>query len=63
MGLDARGVVMIGDDILTDIGGAQGAGMRGVLVRTGKFREDSLENARVKPAAVITSIGDLRTIM
>ncbi|MFA6363143.1 TIGR01458 family HAD-type hydrolase [Methanoregula sp.] len=62
-GLDARGVVMIGDDILTDIGGAQGAGMRGVLVRTGKFREDTLENARVKPAAVINSLGDIRTIL
>jgi HAD superfamily hydrolase (TIGR01458 family) len=63
MGLDARGVVMIGDDILTDIGGAQGAGMRGVLVRTGKFREETLENTRVKPAAVINSLGDIRTIL
>ena len=63
MGLDARGVVMIGDDILTDIGGAQGAGMRGVLVRTGKFREDTLENAQVKPAAIINSLGDIRTIL
>ncbi len=33
MGLAAEGVVMIGDDILTDIGGAQAAGMRGVLVQ------------------------------
>jgi ribonucleotide monophosphatase NagD (HAD superfamily) len=54
---------MIGDDILTDIGGAEGAGMRGVLVRTGKFREDTLENAPVKPAAVINSLGDIRTIL
>jgi HAD superfamily hydrolase (TIGR01458 family) len=63
MGLDARGVVMIGDDILTDIGGAQGAGMRGVLVRTGKFREDTLKTAQVKPAAVINSLGEIRTIL
>ena len=63
MGLDARGVVMIGDDILTDIGGAYGAGMRGVLVRTGKFREDTLKTAQVKPAAVINSLGNIRTIL
>ena len=63
MRLDACGVVMIGDDILTDIGGSQGAGMRGVLVRTGKFREDTLKTVPVKPAAVINSLGDIRTIL
>ena len=30
--------VMIGDDIVGDVGGAQTAGMRGVQVRTGKYR-------------------------
>ncbi|WAR21566.1 LHPP-like protein [Mya arenaria] len=30
--------VMVGDDIVGDVGGAQGAGMRGVQVRTGKYR-------------------------
>ena len=63
MGLAADGVVMIGDDILTDIGGAQAAGMRGVLVRTGKFREEALEAALIKPAAVINSVGDIGTIL
>lgn len=63
MGLSAENVVMIGDDILTDIGGAQAAGMRGVLVRTGKFRRDTLEKAQVRPAAVINSVGDIRTIL
>ena len=63
MGLSAENVVMIGDDIQTDIGGAQAAGMRGVLVRTGKFRRDMLETAQVRPAAVINSIGDIRNIL
>ena len=31
-------VVMIGDDVVSDVGGSQSAGMRGVLVRTGKYR-------------------------
>lgn len=29
---------MVGDDIVSDVGGAQSCGMAGVLVRTGKFR-------------------------
>ena len=29
---------MIGDDIVNDVGGAQSCGMRGVQVRTGKYR-------------------------
>jgi len=29
---------MIGDDIVTDIGGAQACGLQGVQVRTGKYR-------------------------
>ena len=29
---------MVGDDVVSDVGGAQKAGIRGVLVRTGKFR-------------------------
>jgi len=63
MGLAADGVVMIGDDILTDIGGAQAAGMRGVLVRTGKFREDVTLTVGIKPDAVINSIGDIGSLL
>lgn len=29
---------MIGDDIVSDVGGAQKCGMRGVQVKTGKWR-------------------------
>lgn len=31
--------VMIGDDIVSDVGGAQKLGMRGFLVRTGKYKK------------------------
>jgi HAD superfamily hydrolase (TIGR01458 family) len=63
MGLLSGQVVMIGDDIVTDIGGAHNAGMRTILVRTGKFREDSLECSRVKPTHIIDSIADLEDIL
>jgi len=51
-------LVMVGDDIDADIGGAQAAGLQGVLVRTGKFRPADLEGS-VKPDAVVDSVADL----
>jgi HAD superfamily hydrolase (TIGR01458 family) len=50
--------VMIGDDIVGDVGGAQAAGMQAILVRTGKFRQRDLDG-RVRPDAVLDSIADL----
>jgi len=51
--------VMVGDDVEADIGGAKAVGMRGVLVRTGKFRPAALREARPQPDAVVDSIADL----
>jgi HAD superfamily hydrolase (TIGR01458 family) len=50
---------MVGDDIEADIGGAQGIGMRTVLVRTGKFRPDEVESSRVRPDGIVSSIAQL----
>jgi HAD superfamily hydrolase (TIGR01458 family) len=50
---------MIGDDIEIDVAGAQGVGMRTVLVRTGKFRPDEVEASRVRPDGIVSSIGHL----
>ncbi|XP_018409184.1 PREDICTED: phospholysine phosphohistidine inorganic pyrophosphate phosphatase isoform X1 [Nanorana parkeri] len=38
MGVKPDEAVMIGDDVVNDIGGAQSCGIRAVLVRTGKYR-------------------------
>jgi len=51
-------IILIGDDIKGDIDGAQQAGIRGLLVRTGKFRPADLDGP-IKPYAVIDSIADL----
>jgi HAD superfamily hydrolase (TIGR01458 family) len=51
--------VMVGDDVEADIGGAKRIGMKGVLVRTGKFRPAALRKADPQPDAVIDSIADL----
>jgi HAD superfamily hydrolase (TIGR01458 family) len=58
LGVEPPAAIMIGDDIETDVGGAQQAGLRGVLVRTGKFRPRDLDG-RIKPDAVLDSIADL----
>lgn len=52
-------VVMIGDDLQSDVGGAQSAGCRGYLVRTGKFREETLASSGVKPDRILGSIAEL----
>ncbi|MGH8835825.1 MAG: TIGR01458 family HAD-type hydrolase [Actinomycetes bacterium] len=51
-------VVMIGDDIRTDVQGSQQAGLTGILVRTGKFTPADL-TGDVTPDAVLDSIADL----
>ena len=56
--LAASDIVMVGDDVRGDVGGAQDAGMRGVLVKTGKFHEADLERG-VTPDAVLASVADL----
>ena len=57
IGVPAARAAMLGDDIVTDVEAARAAGLRGVLVRTGKFRPEDLE--RGQPDAVLDSIADL----
>lgn len=63
LGLKPAEVIMIGDDIDSDIGGAQSAGLRGVLVKTGKYRQAYTEASQIKPDLVINSIMDLPTAL
>jgi HAD superfamily hydrolase (TIGR01458 family) len=58
LGCAAGDAVMIGDDIVGDVQGAQRAGIRGVLVRTGKYRPQDVDGD-IRPDAVLDSIADL----
>lgn len=58
LGLAAPAIVMVGDDVRGDVGGAQDVGMRGILVRTGKFHGADLGRG-ITPDAVLDSIADL----
>jgi HAD superfamily hydrolase (TIGR01458 family) len=52
-------VAMVGDDLWSDIQGAQRAGCQGWLVRTGKFREPLLRSSGIVPDRILTSAADL----
>ena len=59
MGVDPTDAVMVGDDVNSDVLAAQGLGIRGILVRTGKFSEADLLAAPGRPDDVIDSLADL----
>jgi HAD superfamily hydrolase (TIGR01458 family) len=59
IGLKSGEVAMIGDDIDTDIGAAQAQGIIGILVKTGKYREEYVQASKIKPDLVLDSIADL----
>ena len=51
-------LLMVGDDIRGDVQGAQHAGLRAALVRTGKFQPQDLESG-VEPEVVLDSVASL----
>jgi HAD superfamily hydrolase (TIGR01458 family) len=57
-GLAPEELLMIGDDIQADIRGAQAAGLKAALVKTGKFRPADLA-CDIKVQTVLASIADL----
>lgn len=62
MGLDQG--VMVGDDVEADVCGAVAAGLSGVLVRTGKFREEALAHIpEGAPASVVASIAEVPALL
>jgi HAD superfamily hydrolase (TIGR01458 family) len=50
---------MVTDDIEADVRGAQSFGMRTALVRTGKFRPETLDSSGLVPEIVLSSVAQL----
>ncbi|SED98501.1 HAD-superfamily subfamily IIA hydrolase, TIGR01458 [Streptomyces misionensis] len=63
LGVPARHALMVGDDVETDVLAAQRAGLTGVLVRTGKFQPDALEQASGTPDHVVDSFADVPALL
>jgi HAD superfamily hydrolase (TIGR01450 family) len=68
LGVDPEEMYMVGDDLNNDVLAAQVVGMTGVLVRTGKFRQDTLDRwaadeFAMQPNHVIDSVADLPELL
>ncbi len=59
MKLEAGEVAMIGDDVDADVGGGQQAGLKGILVRTGKYRPAYVAASPVRPDLTLDSVAAL----
>jgi ribonucleotide monophosphatase NagD (HAD superfamily) len=59
IGLLARDVLVVGDDVENDAMGGARAGCRVALVRTGKFSEEMLARSDVRPDLLLDSVADL----
>ncbi len=59
LNLKAHQVAIIGDDLEADIAGGARAGLVTIGVKTGKFREEDLASAQIKPDLLLDNIGQL----
>jgi len=62
-GLPFKSIFMVGDDIGGDIGGANNVGMQSILVKTGKYRQESLKRSEITPNFIINSVADLPELL
>jgi len=63
LGVEAERAAMVGDDVEADVGGAIEAGLAGVLVRTGKFRDDLVRKSGIAPTATVDSIAEVPSLL
>jgi ribonucleotide monophosphatase NagD (HAD superfamily) len=49
---------MIGDDLESDVGGAQAAGLKGFLVLSGKTSQRPDAQNQIQPDSVLSSVAD-----
>jgi phospholysine phosphohistidine inorganic pyrophosphate phosphatase len=63
LGVSADRAAMVGDDVEVDVGGAMDAGLAGILVRTGKYREDLVGKSGIEPTATVDSIADVPELL
>jgi HAD superfamily hydrolase (TIGR01458 family) len=63
LGSEPGRAAMVGDDVETDVGGAMRAGLAGILVRTGKYRQDFVASSGITPTATVDSIADVPALI
>jgi HAD superfamily hydrolase (TIGR01458 family) len=63
LGVPAERAAIVGDDVESDVGGALAAGLAGILVRTGKYREGAVRASGVEPTATVDSIAGVPALL
>ncbi len=63
LGLEASECAMIGDDLHNDVGGAQSAGLAGILIRTGKYRPQYESSPEVVPDLILDSLAQIPALL
>ena len=63
MGVSKNEVVMIGDNIESDIKGAKDFGIKTIQVKTGKYQETDSDNKFTQPDERIESIVDVVNLL
>jgi len=58
-GFDRERILMVGDDAEFDVAASVRIGMRGILVRTGKYRKGDETRVDPQPTVVLDSVADL----
>ena len=63
IGCATNEAIMIGDDIVSDVGGAQECGIPGVLVITGKYRPSDENHPKVTPDLIVNNLANFIDIL
>lgn len=63
LGIRPGECAMIGDDVVNDVGGAQAAGLAGILIRTGKYRPGDEKRGGIVPDRVLDSLTELPAML
>ncbi|XP_007519722.1 phospholysine phosphohistidine inorganic pyrophosphate phosphatase [Erinaceus europaeus] len=58
LGLEAHQALMVGDDLVGDVGGAQRCGLRALQVRTGKFRPSDEQHPEVRADGYVDNLAE-----
>jgi HAD superfamily hydrolase (TIGR01458 family) len=63
LGASATEAAMVGDDIESDIGGALRAGLKAILVRTGKYHQEHVRQSGIQPTVTVNSVADVPALL
>jgi len=59
MNVDAKGMVMVGDRIYTDMRMAADSGIRSVMVLTGEAKRSDLKGSGISPTSIVDSVDEI----